>query len=157
MVFFPGLVYTFVAWRNVDHREEKLLHPMDCDNASKGTTDPLMVPKPTKETDDPDAPAPKKPKPVVIPVNGAYRDDTQVVDLLVFRLPQTGKPPVDRLALYKKRSATRKAVVARKKAEKAALAATGGPAPLDPPVTLRNTEGVAAAIGVGLVAPHSVP
>ena len=118
LVFFPGLVYTFVSWRNVDHREEKLLHPMDCDNASKATTDPLMVPKPPKEPGPTDKPAPKKVKPVVTPTTGAYFDDAQVVDLLVFRLPQQGKPRVDRLALHKKRSATRKAVVAKNKAKK---------------------------------------
>jgi len=114
VVFFPGLVYTFTAWRKVDDRQVSLLHPMDPDNSAKALLDAAMVPKPAKESE---TPSKKKHKPK--PLTGAYYDDAQIVDLLVFRLPQEGKPAVDRITLHKERSAIRKTVLAKRRAKEA--------------------------------------
>lgn len=120
LVFFPGLAYTFTAWRKVDQRDEKRLHPMDPDNSSKSTTDALMVPKPEKPKKPNEDETPLKIQKLVAPkkviLSGAYFDDAQIVDLLVFRLPQDGAPPVDRITIRK----TRKAKAKKKKTEKLA-------------------------------------
>jgi hypothetical protein len=106
-----------MAWCPVPHRAENKLHPMDADNAAKPTLDSAQVPKPPKG-DGEQVSKPRKD----LPQTGAYFNDTQVVDLLVYRLPQQGAPPVDRIALHRKRSATRKTVVAKKRAKAEAMA-----------------------------------
>jgi len=95
LAVFPGLAYTFVAWREVQARDTALIHPMDADNVQKPTTDALQTHRggrTTKESRD------LEPEPY-----GAYINDTQVVDLLVFRLPQEGKAAHDRAEIRKVR------------------------------------------------------
>lgn len=87
-VFHPGLAFTYMAWRQVPDRPDELLHPMDPDNAVKPTTDALQLNYLKLDTEKP---------------AGAYFNDTQVVDLLVFRFPQTGTPPVNRAQVKKER------------------------------------------------------
>lgn len=87
-VFHPGLAYTYMAWRQVPDRPEELLHPMDPDNAVKPATDALQCNYLKLETEKP---------------AGAYFNDTQVVDLLIFRFPQSGAPPVNRTKIKKER------------------------------------------------------
>jgi hypothetical protein len=106
-VFFPGLVYTFMAWMDVPDRPVQLLHPMDNDNLVKATLDAHQT-------------APYKGEMVEY---GVYQNDTQVVDLLIYRLPQDGAPPVDRITLGME---ARKARKARKAAKAAAEPATEG-------------------------------
>lgn len=93
VVFFPGLAYTFIAWRPVPDRDASLLHPMDPDNACKTTIDGLQA------------------APFMGPQSayGAFFNDAQVVDLLVLRLPQDGQAPVDRLLIANERRRARRA------------------------------------------------
>ncbi len=119
MLVFPGLRYTLLAWREVDERPAALLHPMDCDNACKPSLDSLQAGKPPK------VPKPKKSAkstaPIVTPDDppraGAFVNDTQVVDLLVYRLMQNGLPAVDRLELHRTRSKKRQEIIAKRRAE----------------------------------------
>lgn len=91
VVVFPGLAYTFIAWTEVDARPVADLHPMDPDNAVKPILDALQSVMAGEDRR-----------------TGAYRNDTQVVDLLVYRLPSDQRAPIDRLALSRELKATRK-------------------------------------------------
>jgi hypothetical protein len=84
LVFRPGLSNTFVAWRNVPERQPDLLHPMDPDNAVKPTIDALQNNFLRRDEE---------------PFTGAFFNDTQIVDLLVFRGEQEQKAMIDRIAL----------------------------------------------------------
>lgn len=91
VIFFPGLSYTFMAWREVEERLVVDLHPMDPDNAFKPIADAAQSISLGKDREF-----------------GAWRNDTQIVDLLVYRLPQDDRAPVDRLALSRELRAKRK-------------------------------------------------
>jgi len=91
VIFFPGLSYTFMAWREVGNRFMEDLHPQDPDNAFKPIADAAQSISLGKDREF-----------------GAWRNDTQIVDLLVYRLPHDERAPIDRLALSRERKATRK-------------------------------------------------
>jgi len=128
MIVFPGLRYTFLAWCPVPPRPTNLLHPMDCDNAAKPSLDSLQAgnpPKPPKKKPSKaKAPVPEPPAHTMEPLAGAFFNDTQVVDLCVYRLPQEGKPAVNRMELHRERSKKRQEVIkSRPKKEKPGPAA----------------------------------
>lgn len=90
-IAFPGLAYTFLAWMEVAPRPARDLHPMDPDNAVKPILDALQSILAGEDRG-----------------TGAYKNDTQVVDLLVYRLPSEERAPIDRLALSRELKANRK-------------------------------------------------
>lgn len=99
VVFLPGLVWTFLAWREVERIG--VLHHQDPDNAVKPTLDFAQT-----------AQAGKSPRPF-----GAFVNDTQVVDLMVYRIPQAGAAAVDRQAITRARSRDKKKQQAAKRRE----------------------------------------
>lgn len=92
VVFLPGAVWTFMAWREVDRHGQ--LHPQDPDNAVKPSLDFAQT-EPFDRKSDPRS-------------FGAFVNDTQVVDLLVYRISQAGAPLVDRQAITRARSLERR-------------------------------------------------
>jgi len=100
LVFRPGVSWTFTAWREVDLRDHALLHPQDPDNAVKPTIDALQY-NYLRDNEG----------------TGAFFNDTQIVDLLIFRQEQDTKPLVDRIAVTSER---RRKLKAKRLAQKEA-------------------------------------
>ena len=91
VIFVPGQVWTFMAWREVERSGN--LHPQDPDNLVKPILDGCQT-RPYSAKD------PRR--------YGAFLNDTQIVDLMIYRIPQAGAAAVNRQAITRARSAEKK-------------------------------------------------